>query len=59
MLHRLGNVRVESERLRHVAAGFANDAVVIHDREIEKICPLDSRGIRVVRAGKDSYFGRD
>ena len=38
---RIGHEAVVAQRLRYLAAGFANGAFVIHDQEIQKIGSLD------------------
>jgi hypothetical protein len=42
------HLRVESERLRHLAASLADGAVVVHDQKVQEVRSLDLRGMAVV-----------
>ncbi len=39
----LRHLRIESERPRHLAAGFADGAVILHDQEVKKVGAHDLR----------------
>src|SRR6266852_9592358 len=41
----LRHLRVESERLRYLAARLADGAVIVHDQEVQEIRSLDLRGM--------------
>src|ERR1700686_544691 len=43
MFGRLRHLRVESKRQRHLAAGLADSAVVVHDQEVQEIRSLELR----------------
>ena len=45
LLGGLRHLGVESERLRHLAAGLADGAVIVHDQEVQEIRSLDLRGM--------------
>jgi hypothetical protein len=49
-------LRVESERVGNVAAGFADGAVVVNDEEVEEIGSLDLGGM-FGRAGEEGGVG--
>ena len=46
----LRHLRVESERLRHLAAGLADGAVVVHDQKVQEIRSLDLRRMAMAMA---------
>src|SRR5258708_37413556 len=43
MFSRLRHLGAESKRLRHLAAGFTDGAVIVHDQEVQEICSLELR----------------
>ena len=45
------HLRVEAERLRDLAAGLADDAVIIHDQQIQEIRSRDLQGMAGGGAG--------
>jgi len=49
LLGGLRHLRVESERLGHLAAGFTESAVAVHDQKIQEVRALDLRGMTVPR----------
>ena len=51
------DLRVESERVGDVAAGFADGSVILNNKEVEEIGSLDLGG-QVVRATEDGGVGR-
>ena len=50
----LRHLRVEAERLRHLAAGLADDAVIIHDQQVQEIRSLDLQGMAGAGAGTET-----
>src|SRR5258708_5617686 len=43
MFSRLRHLGAESKGLRHLAAGFTDGAVIVHDQEVQEICSLELR----------------
>jgi electron transfer flavoprotein alpha/beta subunit len=40
LLGRLGDVRAEAQRVRNLARGFADRAIIVQDQQVEKVRSL-------------------